>query len=153
MNSNLYNNIAIIPDTLIKHLTDSFHSIDANSSIEGFKRNQDLRKSKNATYQQIKRIKSWFDNYNGNKEDAPFILNGGDRMHNWCDEVLKVWRANQDGVKKVKKNTGMQNAYIDDHEKNGINMNQTDLLKNSTKVDTNVSEEIMKINDLIKRIL
>jgi hypothetical protein len=153
MNSKLYNNIAVIPDTLIKHLTDSFHSCDADSSIEGFKRNQDLRKSKNATYQQIKRIKSWFDNYNGNKEDAPFILNGGDRMHNWCDEVLKVWRANQEGVKNIKKTTGMQNSYMKTHDKNGINMNQTDLLKNDAKADLSVNEEINKINSLIKKII
>lgn len=153
MNKNLYNNIAILPDTLIKHLSDCFNSIDADSSVEGFKRNQDLRKTKNATYQQIKRIKNWFDAYNGNKEDAPFILNGGDRMNNWCDEVLKVWRANQEGVKKIKKNTGMQNAYIDDHEKNGININQTDNLKNATMVDTKLSEEIIKINVMIKKIL
>ena len=85
MNSNLYNRIVIIPDSLLKHLSDSFGNIEGNQNVEGYNRNQELRKSKQATYQQVKRIKSWFDNYNGNKEDAPFILNGGDRMKSWCD--------------------------------------------------------------------
>ncbi len=42
MNSNLYNRIAIIPDSLIKHLSDCFASIGGNNNIEGYKRNQDL---------------------------------------------------------------------------------------------------------------
>lgn len=152
MNSDLYNNTAVLPDTLLKHLGDSFNSVQlqANTNIEGFNRNQELRQSKNATYQQIKRIKSWFDGYNGNKEDAPFILNGGDRMKNWCDEVLKVWRANVDGGKKIKSDTGMQNQYIDNHEKNSFNLNDK---HSSTVDDLSVNEELKKINKLMKKII
>jgi len=152
MNSDLYNNTAVLPDTLLKHLGDSFNSVQlqADSNIEGFNRNQELRQSKNATYQQIKRIKSWFDGYNGNKEDTPFILNGGDRMKNWCDEVLKVWRANVDGGKKIKSDTGMQNQYIDNHEKNSFNLNDK---HSSTVDDLSVNEELKKINKLMKKII
>jgi hypothetical protein len=39
------------------------------------------------------------------------------------------------------------------HDKNGINMNQTDLLKNDAKADLSVNEEINKINSLIKKII
>ena len=152
MNSDLYNNTAVLPDTLLKHLGDSFNSVQlqSDSNIEGFNRNQELRQSKNARYQQIKRIKSWFDGYNGNKEDAPFILNGGDRMKNWCDEVLKVWRANVDGGKKIKSDTGMQNQYIDNHEKNSFNLNDK---HSSTVDDLSVNEELKKINKLMKKIM
>jgi len=152
MNSDLYNNTAVLPDTLLKHLGDSFNSVQlqSDSNIEGFNRNQELRQSKNATYQQIKRIKSWFDGYNGNKEDAPFILNGGDRMKNWCDEVLKVWRSNVDGGKKIKSDTGMQNQYIDNHEKNSFNLNDK---HSSTVDDLSVNEELKKINKLMKKII
>lgn len=150
MNSDLYNNTAVLPDTLLKHLNDCFNSTQADSNTEGYNRNQELRQSKNATYQQIKRIKSWFDGYNGNKEDAPFILNGGDRMKNWCDEVLKVWRANVDGGKKIKSDTGMQNQYIDNHEKNSFNLNDK---HSSTVDDLSVNEELKKINKLMKKII
>jgi len=150
MNSNLYNRIAIIPDSLVKHLSDSFGTIEGNNNIEGYKRNQDLRKSRKATYQQIKRIKNWFDGYNGNKEDAPFILNGGDRMHQWCDEVLRVWRDNDNGGKKIKSDAGMQNQYLDSHEKNSFNLND----KHGTTVDDlKVNEDVNRINKLMKKIL
>ena len=150
MNSNLYNNIAIIPDSLIKHLNDCFGSVQGDTNTEGFSRNQDLRKSKKATYQQIKRIKNWFDSYSGNKEDAPFILNGGDRMKGWCDEVLRVWRQGDNSGKKIKMNTGMENQYLDSHEKNNFNLNN----KHTSSVDNlKVNEEVKKINKLINKIL
>lgn len=150
MNSDLYNNTAVLPDTLLKHLNDCFNSVQGDSNTEGYNRNQELRQTKSATYQQIKRIKSWFDSYNGNKEDAPFILNGGDRMKNWCDEVLKVWRNNLEGGKKIKSDAGMQNQYNDSHEKNNFNMNAS---HSSTSDKLSVSEEVKRINKLIKKII
>ena len=56
MNKNLYDRIAIIPNSLVKHLEDCFNSINGNQNIEGYNRNQQLRQGKQATYQQIKRI-------------------------------------------------------------------------------------------------
>jgi hypothetical protein len=149
MNSNLYNKEAKLPESLLKHLKQCINSTNGNTNIEGYKRNQELTKSGLATYQQIKRIKNWFDNYGGNKEDSPFILNGGDRMKNWCDEVLKTWRGSDDSSKKIKSDTGMQNQYLDSHEKNSFNLND----KHTTTVDSlSVTEEIKKINKLIKHI-
>lgn len=150
MNSDLYNNTAVLPDTLLKHLNDCFNSAQGDSNTEGYNRNQELRQTKTATYQQIKRIKSWFDNYNGNKEDAPFILNGGDRMKNWCDEVLKVWRNNLEGGKKIKSDAGMANQYNDNHEKNNFNLNNS---HNSTVDKLSVSEDVIRINKLMKKII
>lgn len=151
MNSNLYNRIAIIPDSLVKHLSDSFGTIEGNNNIEGYKRNQDLRKSRKATYQQIKRIKNWFDSYSGNKEDAPFILNGGDRMNNWCDTVLNHWRESVKGGKQIKSDTGMQNAFIDDHTKEGGSINPGDSHKDGfSKHDSSISESINRFKKIIE---
>jgi hypothetical protein len=147
MNSDLYNNIAILPQSLIDHLNDCFNSVQANSNVEGFNRNKELRTSKKATYQQIKRIKNWFDKYSGDKKDAPFILNGGDRMNIWCNEVLKVWRDGNKSGKKTKMDAGMQNQFLSSHEKNSFNLNDT----HTTTVDK-LKEEINKINKLIKII-
>ena len=103
MNSSLYDRKAVVPDTLLKHLQKCFDSTSTSENDEGGKRNKELRDSKVASYQQIKRIKNWFDQYSGNKEDSPFILNGGDRMKNWCDEVLKTWRGGINNDIKNKK--------------------------------------------------
>ena len=150
MNSNLYNRIVIIPDSLIKHLTDCFGSVEGNQNVEGYNRNQELRNSKQATYQQVKRIKSWFDNYNGNKEDAPFILNGGDRMNTWCNHVLDHWRNTMDSGKQVKSDTGMQNQFIDSHEKTGGSVNPHDSHEGGiNKFDTSISEELKRMKNII----
>jgi hypothetical protein len=154
MNKNLYDRIAIIPDSLVKHLGDSFNSVNGNQNVEGYNRNQQLRKGKQATYQQIKRIKSWFDNYSGKKEDAPFVLNGGDRMKIWCDEVLRVWRDNDSGGKKIKMDAGMQNQFIDNHEKNQLIKNPLSThTKTNSDIDVRVEQEIKLMNKLYQKIL
>ena len=154
MNKNLYDRIAIIPDSLVKHLNDCFSNVQGNQNVEGFNRNQQLRQSRQATYQQIKRIKSWFENYSGKKEDAPFILNGGDRMKSWCDEVLRVWRDNDKSGKTVKMDAGMQNQFIDDHEKNQLIKNPLDShTKTNSDIDVRVEQEIKLMNKLYQKIL
>lgn len=152
MNSQLYNRKAKLPDSLMKHLEKCFNSIESDSNIEGHNRNQELRQSGIATYQQIKRIKNWFDSYNGNKEDAPFILNGGDRMNVWCDEVLNVWRSSTEGGKEIKKDTGMMNQYNDEHTRDNLNIAKTHTSTvDDLKVES-IKEEVKKINKLIKNI-
>ena len=154
MNKNLYDRIAIIPDSLVKHLNDCFSNVQGNQNVEGFNRNQQLRQSRQATYQQIKRIKSWFENYSGKKEDAPFILNGGDRMKSWCDEVLRVWRDNDKSGKTVKMNAGMQNQFIDDHQKDQLIKNPLDShTKTNSDIDVRVEQEIKLMNKLYQKIL
>ena len=112
MNKELYDRKVKIPDSLCNHLSQCFDSVDANSNVEGFNRNQDMRKSGVATYQQIKRIKNWFESYDGTKEELPFILNGGERMEKWCDSVLDFWRKKLDIGKRAKLAGGMENEYI-----------------------------------------
>jgi hypothetical protein len=154
MNSNLYDKIVSLPESLVTHLTDSFNSVEGDSNVEGFNRNQELRDSKQVTYQQIKRIKNWFDGYTGNKEDAPFILNGGDRMNQWCDEVLRVWRESDKSGKKTKMDAGMQNQFIDSHEKNGFKSNPLSThTKTNSDIDVRTNEEVNRINKLIQKIL
>jgi hypothetical protein len=139
----------MIPDTLVKHLEDCFNSTNGNNNIEGYKRNQELRQSKQITYQNLKRIKNWFDTYSGKKEDAPFILNGGDRMSNWVNHALQQMRNSVSSSKKIKSDGGMANQYLDTHGKNSFNLND----KHTSTVDQlKVENEIKKINKLIKNL-
>jgi hypothetical protein len=148
MNSGLYNRKVKLPDSLIKHLEDCFNSVSADNSVEGYNRNKELRENGIATYQQIKRIKNWFGSFSGRKEDAPFILNGGDRMNVWCDEVLNTWRNNQKSSKQHKSDAGMQNQFLSQHQKN-ITVGDK---HNSTVDSLKVNEEIVRINKLIKEL-
>jgi hypothetical protein len=146
MNKNLYGHIIFLPDSLVKHLDVCFKSVNGDNNVEGYNRNQTLRQSKQITYQNLKRVKNWFDNYSGKKEDAPFILNGGDRMLNWVNHALQQMRGSVDGGKKTKSDTGMMNQYLGSHEKNSFNLND----KHTTTVDNlKVENEIKRINNLI----
>lgn len=154
MNKQLYDKKAKIPKSLINHLNKSFEMVEGDSSVEGFNRNKELRDSGIVTYQQLKRIKNWFDNYGGNKEDVPFILNGGDRMSKWCNHVLDHWRNTTEQGKKIKMDSGMQNQFIDDHQKDGVVVNPHDKHERGiNKYDTAVTENIKKINKLMQNIL
>lgn len=154
MNKQLYDKKAKIPESLINHLNKSFEIIEGDSSVEGFNRNKELRDSGVVTYQQLKRIKNWFDTYGGNKEDAPFILNGGQRMNKWCNHVLDHWRNTTEQGKKIKMDSGMQNQFIDDHQKDGVVVNPHDKHERGiNKYDTTVTENIKKINKLMQNIL
>ena len=140
-----------MPESLINHLQKSFESVEVDSSVEGFNRNQELREKGVVSYQQLKRIKNWFDTYSGDKKDAPFILNGGDRMNGWCDHVLNHWRSSLTRGKEVKMNSGMQNQFIDSHEKDEVVVNpQKKHSSGIEKYDTAVTENIKKINNLMK---
>jgi len=154
VNKDLYDRKVKLPETVINHLVKSFEMVEADSNVEGYNRNKDLRNEPVLTYQQLKRIKNWFDSYNGNKEDAPFILNGGDRMSKWCNHVLDHWRKTLESGKQIKMDTGMENQFIKNHDKDGLP--QTPGQKHEkglNKYDVAVTENIKLINKLIKDIL
>jgi hypothetical protein len=98
MNNSLYDtNLGVIeiPDTLRDHLRICFSQCNgANENIEGFKRNQELQSQKKINYKQLKRIKNFFDNYEGTQEEFPWILNGGGVMKGWVENSLNLMRDN-----------------------------------------------------------
>lgn len=154
MNKDLYNKKVKLPDSLKDHLSKSFEMVEADSNTEGFNRNKELRETGIMNYQQLKRVKNWFDTYQGDKEDAPFILNGGERMRKWCDHVLDHWRNTLESGKKTKMETGMENQYIDNHTKDGIVVSPNDKHeKGINKYDTAVTEQIKQINSIMKTLL
>lgn len=153
MNKDLYHRKAKLPDSLKNHLQKSFEMVEGDSNTEGYNRNKELRETGIVSYPVIKRIKNWFDSYNGDGKDSPYILNGGDRMNKWCNHVLDGWRQSLESGKSIKSNTGMQNQYIDSHEKDNIIVNPHDKHERGiNKFDSSITEEIKKINQLFKTI-
>jgi hypothetical protein len=150
MNSNLYDRKAKLPKSLVDHLKSSFESVQADSNTEGFNRNKELQENPVVSYQQLKRIKNWFDSYQGNNEDAPFVLNGGDRMKKWCYHVLDHWRSVDKDGKNRRAQGGMENQFIDNHEKDGMVVNPHDKHeKGINKFDSSITEEVNKMKNLI----
>jgi hypothetical protein len=154
MNKALYDREVEFPKNLRELMQINSNKVkNADPRSEGYKRNQDLQTQKWITYKQLKRIKNWFDKFKGSHLDNEFILNGGFEMKNWVNNELRRMRDYIDTTKHHKMDAGMQNQFIDDHTKGDPVNNvrpSTRHKKTTQKYDTAVSEQIKRINQLIK---
>ena len=156
MNKDLYGNTVQLPEDVVEYLQQCFDSANTDdSTIEGFKRNQELRDSRETTYQQLKRMKNWFDNFNGLENDLPFILNGGHYVKNWVNDTLGGMRNNVYMGKKSKSEV-LPNQFIQTHTKDNLNtMNRQSKSHSSSvgEINKDITENLKRINELIKKII
>lgn len=130
------------------------HIPNSDSSIEGHKRNEELRNTGYVTYQQLGRIKNWFDNYSGDGKDAPYILNGADYMRNWVETTI------QDLRKQDTTHSEVENIMPDEMDDNFIKDLGpiADMLRPSQEhstftQDVRIRESVNRINQLMKKII
>lgn len=155
MNSNLYNKTIELPKEVMEYLQTCFdHVPNSDSSIEGHKRNEELRNTGYVTYQQLGRIKNWFDNYSGDGKDAPYILNGADYMRNWVETTI------QDLRKQDTTHSEVENIMPDEMDDNFIKDLGpiADMLRPSQEhstftQDVRIRESVNRINQLMKKII
>ena len=156
MNKDLYGNSVNLPEDVLKYLGDCFNSaLGADDSTEGFRRNKELRDKGTVSYQQLKRMKNWFDSFNGHQNDLPFILNGGEYVKNWVNNTLTSMRGDVHRSKDIK-SIALDNQFNDTHEKDNIvnqNRPSKDHHSNLERYDLAVTESLRRINDLIKKII
>lgn len=156
MNSNLYGHIIQIPKEIIDHLTICFDRVpNSDSTVEGHMRNLDLRRNGQATYQQLGRIKNFFDNYNGNKEDAPYVLNGEDYMRNWVDTTLDSLRNGDQMTKQINREYKPEEIDQELVKDLGwlVDLNRPSQDHSSQVDDLKIQENLNRINDIIKKII
>lgn len=155
MNSNLYNKTIELPKEVIEYLQSCFEYIpNSDSSIEGHKRNEELRDSGYVTYQQLGRMKNWFDSYKGDGKDAPYILNGADYMRNWIDKTIQDLRTQDTTNTEVENITPdpIDDKIIDDLGPIADMMRPSKEHSTFTQ-DVRIKEDLDRINDLIKKII
>jgi len=156
VNSNLYNKTIELPKEIMEYLQTCFdHIPNSDTSIEGHKRNEELRNSGYVTYQQLGRIKNWFDKYDGDGTDAPYILNGADYMKNWVESKI------QDLRKQDSSSNEIEQEFVPDK----IDINSikdlgpiADMLRPSKEhstfaQDVRIREDLDRINQIIKKII
>ena len=156
MNSSLYNKTITLPKEVMEYLQTCFDEIpNSDSSIEGHKRNEELRDSGYVTYQQLGRIKNWFDNYEGDGTDAPFILNGADYMKNWAETTIQ----------QLRNNDSLETRVDDEFMPDQIDVNTikdigpyADMIRPSKDhstftQDVRIKEDVNRINQIIKKII
>jgi len=140
----------------MEYLQTCFDEIpNSDSSIEGHKRNEELRDSGYVTYQQLGRIKNWFDNYEGDGTDAPFILNGADYMKNWAETTIQ----------QLRNNDSLETRVDDEFMPDQIDVNTikdigpyADMIRPSKDhstftQDVRIKEDVNRINQIIKKII
>ena len=158
MNNDLYNSSKgeiEFPKDKQEHMKKCFHMVKgADENTEGFNRNQELQGKNFIEYKQLKRIKNFFDNFKGNHNEPPFILNGGVVMKNWVDNELRKMRDYNKMTKTNKMNTGMQNQFIKPHEKKDFTNVRPSQEHTSTvsRYNAAVTESLKRINELISKL-
>jgi len=155
VNKDLYGQNIELPKEIIEYLETCFnHVTDSNANTEGHNRNQELRDTGYVTYQQLGRIKNWFDNYTGDGKDAPFILNGGDYVKNWTNTTLDHLRNDDSMNKQVRQDyhpEPIDQKLIDDM---GwlTDMNRPSKEHSKFVDDVAITETLKRINEIMKKI-
>ena len=158
MNQDLYNSAKgeiEFPKDKQEHMKKCFHMVKgADENTEGFNRNQELQGKNFIEYKQLKRIKNFFDNFKGNHNEPPFILNGGVEMKNWVENELRKMRDYNKMTKTNKMNTGMQNQFLKPHEKKNFNNVRPSQEHTSTvnRYNAAVTESLKRINEIISKL-
>ena len=158
MNKDLYNSAKgeiEFPKDKQEHMRICFHKVQgADENTEGFNRNKELQSQNFIDYKQLKRIKNFFDNFDGNENDAPFILNGGVLIKNWVNDELRKMREYNKMTKRNKMDAGMQNQFLKPHEKKNFNnvRPSQEHTKTVDRYNAAVTESLKRINELISKI-
>jgi hypothetical protein len=156
MNKELYGKTWDFPNDLQNHLKICFAKVkNVDSNIEGFNRNKRLQTATSISYPELKRIKNFFDNHTGTPQDAPFILNGENKMRDFVNSILSGARQSLETSKQIRQDTGMEKEFIAIPNAN-INQNISQYDDNKTsieKYDLQVTESLKRINNLMKKIL
>lgn len=155
MNKDLYDKEVEFPQELRDHLKICLkRAKNADKNSEGYKRNNELQNQKFIGYKQLKRIKNFFDNFNGNQREPEFVLNGGFEVKNWVNNELRKMREFGHLNKRNKMDAGMQNQFIKTHSKDGLD-NVRPSKEHSRTVDkynASVTESLKRIKELISKI-
>lgn len=155
MNKDLYGKNIELPKEIVEYLETCFnHVSNSDANMEGHNRNQELRDTGYVTYQQLGRIKNWFDNYTGDGKDAPYILNGGDYMRSWVDSTLDHLRNDDSMNKQIRQDyhpEPMDQKIVDDM---GwlADMNRPSKEHSSFTDDVAITEALKRINEIMKKI-
>lgn len=131
-NSSLQGKYFDVPRNVSEHLTKIFKAYKGAKNVEGYQRLEGLVSKTESgdnntiSYEQLKLIKNFFDSYSGDKKSTPYLLNGGSLMKQWVQKTLDTARDSIKSKKDTMKNVGMDNQFIQSHEKNSVKLDTHD---------------------------
>ena len=113
-NSKLQGGKILIDDDINYHLKRIYNAYKGPKDVEGYERLRGLCDSNDVSYEQLKRIKNFFDDFDGKNNETSYLLNGGTKMKEWVQSKLDDMRDSIESKKKNMKNVGMSNQYQKD---------------------------------------
>lgn len=140
-NNELKNRIFPLPDGVRKILQSTLNNYKGDKTVDGYKRLNNILGMEGISYHEMKRIKNFFDHYNGTDKSAEFILNGGEPMKTWVNNTLYTATKAIHDFKQAKKDAGMNNAFIKHHSKDRQNKKKnkpTQVKFNAKNVNYNI---------------
>ena len=155
-----------IPEELHSHLRRTMNAYKGDKNVEGYKRLEGLINEPKVSYEQLKRIKNFFDGHttsntdhmDDKKQDTQFILNGGRKMRDWVNGTLNSARQGVESPKKAKHSIGMTNQYQKDSVRHTKGISTSSVKPHSTgdiKIkkesysDIYISKEVKLMESLI----
>ena len=134
------------PDYVLNSINNAVKTYESlnknNDTTEGYKRAKGILENKKIEYGQMKRIKNWFDSFDGDYKDMEYRLNGGKTMNNWIDSTLNKEREAIKKPKEIKSKTGLSNQFIKTHNKNVNKINRETLKQSLPKLHKDISGQI-----------
>lgn len=146
-NSELYDKKFPIPQEVIKSIQQALVQYPDG---EGTKRAKFIVNNKHITYQSLKRIKNFFDNFNPSVNNkSQYELAGGNLMKGFIDRTLNTERDAVSRSKKIKQDVNVDvNLGLKPHKANPrLNENQETLKHNAVAIIFNDDNKIL----LLKR--
>ena len=150
MNSDLKNDIYVLPNNLMDKLNLSLNSLSTSDS--GYGRCKKIVSDGNLNYSQAKKIKHELEN---DLEGNSYEVIGGDDMLDFINSSLGSRRDSVHQSKKVRQNNGEENVFKKTHtkdkSKNPTKVRKIKVATKSDDINNNraVYEEIDRIKQLI----
>ena len=120
---------------------------------EGYKRAKGILERKMIEYKQMKRMKNWFDNFEGDHNDIEYRLNGGKTTHNWVESTLNKETQAVKAPKKIKSETGLSNQFLKQHNKDVIKVNKETMKIRLPKLSKDISGQIKRGKPVYEEII
>jgi hypothetical protein len=135
-----------IPKNVLKYIKGKILSFSGNKRTEGYERLKNLNDSGFISYEELKRIKNFFDTFDGT-DIGKYEMNGGDVLRNWVNTTLEFLREKTKISKKVKSELSPNNEYRKTHDKNGFEINLKKDIENSINNSIYKNEGVVYINN------
>ena len=116
-NKDLKNRQFPLPKGVRKYLVATLKNYTGDKDVDGYKRLNNVLSMNGIKYQEMKRLKNYFDSFQGDVNSDEYKLNGGDVIKTWVNNTLNTATTAIKGFKQAKKDAGIANAFIKPHTK------------------------------------